>query len=143
MRRVWRWLMGVFWSFPRASLATGAGSELENKKAGQWFTEIQRSRKRDLLPLGSPDAPDKDLEPGSWTQTHCSAKCLLARFVGWARESCSPVIHRQEGEEGLIYKEGRKEGKTESDMIFSHGFTQMSTDSERTCLAGKIWGNKN
>src|SRR5882724_45410 len=74
----------------------------ENKKAGQWFTEIQRSRKRDLLPLGSPDAPDKDLEPGSWTQTHCSAKCLLARFVGWARESCSPVIHSTEGKEGTI-----------------------------------------
>jgi len=25
-------------------------SKPENKKAGQWFTEIQRSRKRDLLP---------------------------------------------------------------------------------------------
>jgi hypothetical protein len=32
-----------------------------------------------LLPSGSPDAPDENLEPGTWTETHCSAGFTVAR----------------------------------------------------------------
>jgi len=42
--------MAGFLYSPEKIATARAGVELGNKKAGQWFTEIQRSRKRDLLP---------------------------------------------------------------------------------------------
>lgn len=60
-------------------------------RQGDW-----RSRKRDWCHrVASPDAPDRDLKPGTWTRRIVSPIFFYSRPGRSSRESCSQVIHKK------------------------------------------------